>query len=156
MSYIVIISPSQTGVNTKTDICSKMSSVLLAYSNLKSGVTIGQSNDNITIIEQTSGTIFDQVQAGISNPTTDGALTGNSNQLLTLAGTIPYYTGNNDAATAKTVENFTNLRNWALNINHSNADSEANSRFVQVISYILDENKQVKPLRVYATNYAAS
>ena len=155
MSYILILSSSQTGVSSTKDITTKMVGIVNSY---KTGSTAEGSEtlSVVTIIEQTSGTIFDQVQAGISNPTTDGALTGNSNQLLTLAGTIPYYTGNNDAATAKTVENFTNLRNWALSINHSNADSEANSRFVQVISYILDENKQVKPLRVYATNYAAS
>jgi len=80
MSYMLILSSSETGITTKSDICTKMLAVLSNYSGIKTGE--GSSSSNIiTIIEQTSGTIFDQVQAGISNPTTDGALTGNSNQV---------------------------------------------------------------------------
>ncbi len=70
--------------------------------------------------KQSKVSIFSSVQVSVTTPTQNGQRGDTTQCTITIQGTIPKYTGQNDSAMATAVKNYSMLRQWAMAIDNSN------------------------------------
>ena len=163
MPYTIVLSQAEPQANSSDAIMSIVKATVSSWgtsskdaesgaSSSKTSLTgSGVSGGTMTLSESVGSTFISDVRAMVTNPSSDGS--GNYTQSITITGNIPQYGKGNNSSETGLIEAFTNLRKWALTVNHSNDTTDTNSKFIQVVYFYQASGGALTQTRVYASNY---